>query len=81
MTYRNPNRSGYRFIGSKGDRLPIDPLVVGSFKMFESVNSAIANSEFKGFVRVKIVRSYTNVYVFKKDKFDDVLLFLKNIIE
>lgn len=49
--------------------------------MFERVNSAIANSEFKGFVRVKIVRSYTNVYVFKKDKFDDVLLFLKNIIK
>ena len=75
------NSSGYRFIGSKGDRLPIDPLVVGTVKVFERVNNAIANSEFKDFVRVKIVRSYTNVYVFKKDKFDDVLLFLKNIIK
>ena len=81
MTYYNRNSSGYRFIGSKGDKLPVDPLCVGTIKVFERVNNAIVNSEFKGFVKVRIVRSYTNVYIFKKDKFDDVLLFLKNIIK
>ena len=81
MTYRNPNRSGYRFIGSRGDKLPVDPLVVGSAKVFEKISLAVSNSEFKTFTKVIVVRGYTNVYIYKQDKFDKVLEFLKGLVK
>lgn len=81
MTYRNPNSSGYTFIGKYGERKVVEPLCVGSFKVFEKVNNAIMGSEHKAYVKVCVVRQYTNVYIYRRKKFDDVLLFLKNIIE
>lgn len=75
----NKNFSGYQFV--KKDRVFVDPLCVGKAGMFERVSVAIANSEFKSFVKVKVVRGYTNVYIFKPKKFDGVLEYLKNIIK
>lgn len=73
------NHSGYQF--QKRDRMIVDPLCVGKASMFEKVSIAIANSEFKADVKVRVVRGYTNIYLFKPKKLDGVLEFLKNLIK
>lgn len=75
----NKNFSGYQF--QKKDRLIVDPLCVGKANVFERVSVAIANSEHKTYVKVRVVRGLTNIYIFKPKKLDGVLEFLKNIIK
>lgn len=75
----NKNFSGYQFV--RKDRLIVDPLCVGKANMFEKVSVAIANSEHRSYVKVRIVRGLTNIYIFKPKKLDGVLEYLKNIIK
>jgi len=73
------NCSGYQFVTR--DRMIVDPLCVGDYKVFEKVQVAIAKSEHSKYVSVKVVRGLTNVYIFKPKKLDGVVEFLKNLIK
>lgn len=55
--------SGYRFIGSKGDDLPIDGLLVGKGEtIFNKVSKAFVKYSIKKQVAIKVVHGLVYIY-------------------
>lgn len=79
MSYAK-NSSGFQFIGRK-ERKIVDPLCVGKATVFQKVQSAIVKSEFRHDVNVKVVKGYTNLYIFKPQKLDKVLKLVMSVVK